>query len=226
MLNSFVECTDYFEIEKLYRPCSFFDTVNITDGIKLNNGSIFHDGITYAKDQYKYFNYIYSRPNIKNSTSPHIRGCFCHYRICVRSCCAKGYLLNNTCIPSSDPQKIQEFRVNLHFKNHKIKSIDLLQDNKYGLIYKKACNGYLLEPDLEPDDVWSLVAFNMQIKLIFGGNENLVLDDSKFCIGYDTRYAVVAAVCLYATSGNEDIFAIGAGEKLIRYILPYCNELS
>lgn len=39
-------------------PCNFFDSVNITDGHKLNNQSIIFEGIEYPKWQYAEFDYI------------------------------------------------------------------------------------------------------------------------------------------------------------------------
>lgn len=71
-------------------PCDFFDSVNITDGINLNNQSIIFDGIEYPKGQYAVFDYIITNGIDRSSVDPHIRGCLCNRMPCLRFCCELG----------------------------------------------------------------------------------------------------------------------------------------
>lgn len=71
-------------------PCNFFDSVNITDGRKLKNQSIIFDGIEYPKWQYAEFDYIINNGIDRSSVHPHIRGCLCNRKPCLRLCCPLG----------------------------------------------------------------------------------------------------------------------------------------
>lgn len=214
LLSNIISGIDYLEIEKTNKPCSFFDTINITDGIKYSNGSISYNGITYKSNQYKTFNYIYLQHDIRKSSIPHIRGCFCYHRICIKSCCPKGYILNNGCISSTDPQKMQKFHVNLKLKNNKTKIVNLYNNSKYGVTYIKPCYGYLLEPEKNAYDQWYLVAFKTHIKMLVD-DDNLMFDNSKFCLALNENFSVVAAACAFK-------LGVGSSNKLIEFILPYC----
>jgi hypothetical protein len=67
--------------------CDFFETKNITSGEKLESGSILFDGVLYPEGYYRTYNYtVQGRNGIREPASPHIRGCLCKLKICVRIC--------------------------------------------------------------------------------------------------------------------------------------------
>lgn len=65
----------------------FFDTTNITAGIHNTNGSIIYDKVEYPRNKYQNYSYIMVNGD-KVPVQPHIRGCLCQIKICVRVHCA------------------------------------------------------------------------------------------------------------------------------------------
>lgn len=74
-------------------PCNFTDSVNITAGTFLPNKAILFNDVEFAEEQYAELNYIESNDGIKVSVDPHIRGCLCDRKSCLRLCCPLGSLL-------------------------------------------------------------------------------------------------------------------------------------
>lgn len=77
-------------------PCKFLDTVNITEGHKVNNESILFEGIEYPNGQYAEFDYIENNETDHTSVEPHIRGCLCNRKPCMRICCPLGTVSGKT----------------------------------------------------------------------------------------------------------------------------------
>jgi G protein-coupled receptor Mth (Methuselah protein) len=74
------------------KVCNLLDTIPITgDFFTMSNDDLLHNGITYTKDQWDYFN-----KDLVNGTEvvvpKHIRGCFCKVKECIRLCCPVGYV--------------------------------------------------------------------------------------------------------------------------------------
>lgn len=71
-------------------PCHFYDSINITNGVRHSNNSITFNGIEYPPDQYSEMTYdlINNIESIKVHT--YIRGCLCAVRSCIRLCCPFG----------------------------------------------------------------------------------------------------------------------------------------
>lgn len=70
-------------------PCEFFDSVNITDGIRYSNQSISYNGIELKYDQYAEIDYIFIGLE-RFEAKRHIRGCPCIGKPCIRLCCPYG----------------------------------------------------------------------------------------------------------------------------------------
>lgn len=70
-------------------PCNILDTVNITDGILQPNQNIHFNGIEYPKEQYASWDFIMEN-GVRRSVQPHIRGCSCNLKPCIRFCCPFG----------------------------------------------------------------------------------------------------------------------------------------
>lgn len=60
-------------------PCRFLDSVNITDGIKQDDGSIIFRGTRIPRNQYAKINYIFENGTKHVQVDPHTRGCLCNY---------------------------------------------------------------------------------------------------------------------------------------------------
>lgn len=76
-------------------PCDLIHSLNITAGIKYLNGSIFHEGFEYTKDQYGSVNEIILRDNTIKQVETHLRGCMCKIisdMPCLPFCCPPGFV--------------------------------------------------------------------------------------------------------------------------------------
>ena len=67
-------------------PCKFYDSIDISNGNKISSGSIIFDKVEYSPD------FIFeANETLFNGTlvpsKPHIRGCLCKIRNCIRLCC-------------------------------------------------------------------------------------------------------------------------------------------
>lgn len=75
-------------------PCDFLDAINITDGVRLENGIILHDGVQYPKDQYAEVNYILENGGTRVPVKSYMRGCLCNIKKCIRLCCPYGQFVD------------------------------------------------------------------------------------------------------------------------------------
>lgn len=71
-------------------PCHFLDSVNITDGYRQSDDSIFFEGVVYPEDKYATINFILKDGSERITVDPYIRGCTCAVTSCLRLCCAPG----------------------------------------------------------------------------------------------------------------------------------------
>lgn len=209
---------NYFKDEEKTYPCNHFDTVNITSGTRNPDGSITHDNITYASHHYKIFDYIYKNHTEKIQTEPHIRGCICKYRICMRGCCPRGYIFNGGCFYDDD-FVMNDFNVTIR-EGVRESVHDLYSDSKFGLTFIKTCSGYELEPDITPDDKWSLEFKDDHIML--QGYE-LTLKNTHYCLAYNNESTLVTIVCV-EDADNEKYKLIPLGiyfENILLYNIHY-----
>lgn len=132
-------------------PCSFKDSINITDGIKYPNGDIKYDDILYTPNLYGSYDYEYiNKSSIKSYTEPHYRGCICLVKNCINFCCPRGQAFQTGgCF--DDPL----FNIN---EDSLSEEADL--HNKYGVVYWNPCttDGHFLQfEDSDYDDEWHLL---------------------------------------------------------------------
>lgn len=158
---------DYYEEQKDNFPCSFLETINITDGIRNFDGSISHDGIRFSENHYKEYGYIYRDYEHKQTVKKHIRGCICLYKICIRSCCRNEEdFVNGTCIVE-DNITLNTFNVSIHDTNGKINNHNLYDDDDYEVTYGAACHGTVLGPDAYENGKWFLERVSHNIIVLY-----------------------------------------------------------
>lgn len=96
IISTFVNWSCGFFLSTNELPCDFEDSVNITDGMHLPDGSIRHNGIKYTKQHFDTVNYrLVSNAN-REKVDAHIRGCPCMVKRCLRLCCPLGSFVNMT----------------------------------------------------------------------------------------------------------------------------------
>lgn len=136
-------------------PCDFIDTINITSGHKDEHGNFIYNGDTFHKGLFAEYNYVVEKFTEKLSVQPHIRGCLCSLKPCIRLCCVNDV---------SDPKKqsgsnpcIDEETITVPFEDGDDLEIRL-NGGDYGIMIGKPCaKMYKAEPNEYPDDSWHLI---------------------------------------------------------------------
>ncbi|KAL5291457.1 hypothetical protein ACFFRR_010700 [Megaselia abdita] len=80
-------------------PCSFFDTVNLTDHVRYENGSYQYEDIIIPKEYTGTYNYEFRTLSDKVKVQPHVRGCICLLKKCIKMCCGRDTMryMNKSC---------------------------------------------------------------------------------------------------------------------------------
>lgn len=80
-------------------PCSFFDTVNLTDYYRYPNGSYQYENIIIPKEYTGTYNYEFRTLVRKERVQPHVRGCICLLKKCIKMCCGPDTMkyMNKSC---------------------------------------------------------------------------------------------------------------------------------
>lgn len=150
-------------------PCDPDVSVDITDGVRTENGIITKDGVAYNPSNY--FDY-----------EDRVMGCICNIRSCIRKCCPPGqYIINSnqTCANTD-----VEFHVNT------ITSADI---TTYSIITGK-CNtqSVLLDPENSTQDSFTITANG---SLLWTDMELISL--TEYCVDYiRSTDSVKALICV------------------------------
>lgn len=76
-------------------PCHFYDSINITDGIRQQQNRVIFDGVEFPSNQYAVVDYT-EDDGMRNVTEPHLRGCYCNIKkVCHRLCCSNELISLN-----------------------------------------------------------------------------------------------------------------------------------
>jgi len=135
-------------------PCKFIETINITSGYKDINQNFVYKSDIFPLGTYGEFDYIEDYAHVKVSVNPHIRGCICKNKPCLRFCCLEN---DDDCLQPN------EFSVRNEDNEEEIVSVG---DNKYGILLGRSCEEmFVLEEDAGED--WKLLNVSlMQIENI------------------------------------------------------------
>uniref|UniRef100_A0A182Q5Y6 G-protein coupled receptors family 2 profile 2 domain-containing protein n=1 Tax=Anopheles farauti TaxID=69004 RepID=A0A182Q5Y6_9DIPT len=181
-------------------PCDFIDSVNITDGERLPNGDIRHNGVIYNATYYRTIDYDYADFATKRNVPSYIRGCLCAVRVCVRLCCGENEYLARRCLPAEPNMPIM---VNVSA----MEAINLRNHSLYGFLYGKPCEQvYELLPEESSADEW-IVARNGSIIIA----EDLLITRNQYCIAprLNSTYAS-GLVCFTSTEEFKyNLYPIG-----------------
>nr|XP_044250755.1 probable G-protein coupled receptor Mth-like 3 [Drosophila takahashii] len=100
--------------------CDFYDTVDISAGEKLTNGSYLFEGLLIPVCLWSEYDYKLLPGGSKESVGRHVRGCVCKLRTCIRFCCLENHkTLNGVChgdMTMDEINKIDPY-VNVTFSN-------------------------------------------------------------------------------------------------------------
>ena len=137
-------------------PCSFIETVNITGGyVDIDRNFIFNSD-AYPLGSYQEFDYLEDVARKRVSVDPHIRGCICKLKPCIRMCCQEQEKkFDSNCFQSNTITVVNEFNED--------EKIDL-NDNYYGILIGRPCKElYSLDVNDYDDDRWNLLKVSLFI---------------------------------------------------------------
>lgn len=127
-------------------PCNFLDTINITSGHPDQNGNFHHKGIVYKKGTFQEYDHIVENYTQMIRVEPHIRGCVCGYKPCIRLCCTGKDSSSSPCV-TTDTMRVPT-------QDEDEEEIDL-KGKSYGVLVGKPCGRmYKLEPTEYDYDRW------------------------------------------------------------------------
>lgn len=158
-----------FVSDNLNVPCKFLDSINITDGIQNVDGSITFDEITYTSDNYGIFNYEFVNETYRRPAVPHLRGCTCRVRPCVRLCCPRGHIVGNGCEKYDQSHNLS---IDIWNSENETSTVQLFEQFSYTL--GKPCQ-FIIEnfPETNPEDEWYLYHVSVKVSsTIERGNYN------------------------------------------------------
>lgn len=138
-----------------HEPCHYLDSINITDGIYNKiDGSITFEGINYPISLYAPFDYELVDGSYRKTTTPHLRGCTCKLKPCVRMCCPRGQFLYKSHCYANDTV----FDVPAPVSNDGSNFVKEEIFNIFNYVIGKPCHGITaMEPEEYPDtDSWIL----------------------------------------------------------------------
>eukprot|EP00099_Drosophila_melanogaster_P029400 NP_788462.2 methuselah-like 2 [Drosophila melanogaster] len=74
--------------------CSFYDTVDISEGQRLSNGSYLYEGLLIPAHLTAKYEFKLLANGDKEQVPSHVRGCVCKLRTCVRFCCPHDHIMD------------------------------------------------------------------------------------------------------------------------------------
>lgn len=144
-------------IVQMQGPCNFMDTVNITSGHEDQNGNFHYKGSIFKKGMFATYNYIVENLTEVVKVEPHIRGCVCDIKPCIRVCCLADQSNSSACIKTET--------IKVATSDDEEEEIDLL-GNRYGVLIGQPCLGmYKLEPEDYVYDRWVFVVSYDRLKI-------------------------------------------------------------
>lgn len=149
---------DVSHIAQMQGPCNFLNTINVTTGHLDQNGNFLHKGVVFKKGMFAEYNYIIENLTEIVKVQPHIRGCLCDIKPCIRLCCVGGPANSSACV------KTETLIVPTHDEDEEIE----LSGSRYGILVGRPCGTmYKLEPADYPDDRWFFVVSDVHLRSLF-----------------------------------------------------------
>lgn len=143
-----INAGDTSHLVQMQGPCNFLNTVNITSGHLDQNGNYLHKGVIFKKGLFAEYNYIVENLTELIKVEPHIRGCLCDIKPCIRLCCKGTLASSSACI------KTDTFTVPTNDEDEEID----ITGKRFGVLVGRPCGiMYKLEPEDYPDDRWYFV---------------------------------------------------------------------
>uniref|UniRef100_A0A0A1WIB1 Probable G-protein coupled receptor Mth-like 9 n=1 Tax=Zeugodacus cucurbitae TaxID=28588 RepID=A0A0A1WIB1_ZEUCU len=113
-------------------PCPYAQTVNISEGLRLKDGSYSYAGLLIPANMTAQYNFQVI-DGILSNAPPHTRGCACLQRPCITFCCPPGQVFDeykHTCLPhasalSAQQQSAQYAHIEVTNANGSVKVVNI-----------------------------------------------------------------------------------------------------
>lgn len=139
-----IDCCNGSSIDREL-PCDFLDSVNITDGAMQSDRSIIFDNTKFTANQYSLIDYIIANGTHRLPAEPHLRGCLCNRKPCIRLCCPYGTVhqrVPNVGIICRKLDTPIEFESEINAENSKVKT--LLENHHFEYITHRPCESFYM----------------------------------------------------------------------------------
>lgn len=128
--------------------CDVRDTINVSSGTLDFDGNLHHNGLIYKNNQFAKFDFIYANYSSKLRVQPHLRGCICELKNCLRICrfCDENDELS--CVKSN------KLLLPIDGDENEMKEISI-KDDKFGVVEGDPCKVMIeMEPLEFDEDKW------------------------------------------------------------------------
>lgn len=132
-------------------PCAFANTVNITDGLRLKDGSYSYAGLVVPPELIAEYNFKVI-DGVEYRAKRHIRGCVCLLKPCISFCCRHDEVfdaVNCNCTKPHEPREITHIDVT-HSGNGSVDHLKIL--DKFVVRNELGCRNKFI--DKKHDTFW------------------------------------------------------------------------
>lgn len=141
-------------------PCNYSDTVNITDGLRLKDGSYSFEGLLIPLNLTAAYSYKVV-DGIQYRAPKHMRGCVCHLKSCITFCCPPKLHYNESlqnCSANEEHSYSRQMHIEVKFHTGIEDKVNI--NDKFIVRYEFGCkNKYV---DLKNDRFWEWDLFEVK----------------------------------------------------------------
>ncbi|KAH8316943.1 hypothetical protein KR074_008080 [Drosophila pseudoananassae] len=111
------------EIATVDHPCAYADTVNITDGLRLKDGSYSYAGVVIPPNRIAEYSFKVI-DGVQYRAKKHLRGCACLQKSCISFCCPPDLVFDSKNWNCTQPHQIREStHVGLTYGNGSVENV-------------------------------------------------------------------------------------------------------
>ncbi|KAL9912134.1 methuselah-like 10 isoform 3-T3 [Glossina fuscipes fuscipes] len=185
-------------------PCPFYQTVNITDDIRLANGSVIHDDVVIPPNWIGVYDYVFANLQTRVPVSPHLRGCICKVRPCINLCCPMGsqFWSNTSQCEAIDNDFLWPTTLNVTQADGTIQE-NLIAEQFAVVNFRPCLWMYVIRPELDVEDEWHLCENGSLVREF----DQAILDIKNYCFvpttinnRTDSTYILNPAICVDVAS--------------------------
>ncbi|XP_039484882.1 probable G-protein coupled receptor Mth-like 9 [Drosophila santomea] len=111
------------EIASINHPCAYAHTVNITDGLRLKDGSYTYAGVVIPPHLMAEYSFKVI-DGVEYRAKKHLRGCVCLLKPCISFCCPENLVFDAKHWNCTKPHQVREStHVELTYANRSVKQV-------------------------------------------------------------------------------------------------------